>query len=144
MAEGDGVIYNNFKEQLFLKVLDCDTDTFKMILVSGYTPNIDTDVDYTDVSGDEYGAGSGYVVGGETLAGLVVAQDDANDRATGDADNVTWTSLGPLAPNTPSHAILYDDTASDYLVCYWELGTTATNGGDYTLTFNAVGMMTLT
>ena len=144
MAEGDGAIYNNFKEQLLLKIIDCDTDTFKMILVTGYVPDIDADVDYADVSGDEYGAGVGYTVGGETLAGLAVAQDNPNDRATWDASNVTWTSLGPLAPNTPSHCIVYDDTASDYLVFYWELGTTATNGGDYTMEFNVVGMMTLT
>jgi hypothetical protein len=63
---------------------------------------------------------------------------DANDPAA-------WTSLGPLSPATPSHAILWDDTvAGDPLVCYFVLGTTATNGGNYTLSFNAAGILTIT
>ena len=147
MAEGDGAIYNNFKEQVMEGEFDLanGADTLKIILVSGHVPDIDTDDEYADVSGDEYGAGLGYTVGGETLANQDVTQDNVNDRGVFDADNVTWASLGPLVPATPSHAILYDDThASDLLICYWELGTTATNGGDYTLQFNAVGIITLT
>jgi hypothetical protein len=39
---------------------------------------------------------------------------------------------------------MYDDThASDLLIAYWEL-TTASNGGDYTLQWNASGIILLT
>lgn len=32
MAEGDAHVCNNFKEQLLLKQIDCDSDTFKVAL----------------------------------------------------------------------------------------------------------------
>lgn len=145
MAEGDGYIYNNFKEQVMEAAFNLLTDTIKIILVSGHTPDIDAHTQLTDVSGDEYGAGSGYTVGGETLAGQAVTQDNANDRGVFDGTDQTWSSLGALSPATPSHAIMYDDThASDLLIAYWELGTTATNGGDYTLQWGATGIILLT
>ena len=30
MAEGDATVMNNFKEQLLLKTIDCNSDTFKI------------------------------------------------------------------------------------------------------------------
>ena len=30
MAEGDATVMNNFKEQLLLKTIDCNSDTFKL------------------------------------------------------------------------------------------------------------------
>ena len=147
MAEGDGAIYNNFKEQVMEGEFNLASggDTLKMILVSGHSPDIDAHSGYSDVSGDEYGAGSGYTVGGETLSGQDVTQDNTNDRGVFDATDLTWSSLGALSPATPSHCILYDDThASDLLIAYWELGSTATNGGDYTLQFGANGIILLT
>lgn len=140
MAEGDGVLYNGFKEWVMEGVLDLATggDTLKLTLHQGYTPNIDTHNDWTDVSGTEYGTANGYTAGGATLAGQDVTVDNTNDRGVFDANDVTWTSLGPLTPTaTPSHAILWDDTVTtptaDPLIAYWELGSTATNGGNYTI-----------
>lgn len=141
MAEGDITFYNNFKEQLLLGVLDLDTDVLKCILVSSHTPNIDTHAAYADVSGDEYGAGLGYTVGGETIGSPVVSQDDTDDEGVLDVADITWTSLGPLSPNTPSHAIIYDSTVSNYLICYIELGVTPTNGQDYTLQIHTEGLI---
>jgi hypothetical protein len=140
MAQGDGALYNEFKEELLLGNIDMDGHTFKVILVTGYTPNIDSHNGLSDVSASEE-SGTGYTAGGATLAGKAVTKDTTNDRAKFDADDVTWTGLNV---GTPSHAILYDDThASDCLVAYWEV-TTATNGGNYTLQFGANGVLLLT
>ena len=140
MAQGDGALYNEFKEELLLGNIDMDGHTFKVILVTGYTPNIDSHNGLSDVSASEE-SGTGYTAGGATLAGKAVTKDTVNDRAKFDADDVTWTGLNV---GTPSHAILYDDThASDCLVAYWEV-TTATNGGNYTLQFGANGVLLLT
>lgn len=140
MAQGDGALYNEFKEELLLGNIDMDGHTFKVILVTGYTPNIDSHNGLSDVSASEE-SGTGYTAGGATLAGKAVTKDTVNDRAKFDADDVTWTGLHV---GTPSHAILYDDThASDCLVAYWEV-TTATNGGNYTLQFGANGVLILT
>lgn len=146
MAEGDGAIYNYFKGNVMGGVYNLANggDTLKMLLVHTYTPDIDADHEKADV-GTEYGTALGYTAGGATLANQAVTVDDANDRGKFDADNVTWAGLGPLATNPPSHCILYDDTvAGDPLICYWELGTTLTNGGDYTLQFHADGIILLT
>jgi hypothetical protein len=140
MAQGDGALYNEFKEELLLGNIDMDGHTFKVILVTGYTPNIDSHNGLSDVSASEE-SGNGYTAGGATLAGKAVTKDTTSDRAKFDADDVTWTGLDV---GTPSHAILYDDThASDCLVAYWEV-TTATNGGNYTLQFGANGVLLLT
>lgn len=143
MAEGDIVVYNDLKEQLFLKVHNFASggDTVKVTLHTGYTPNIDTHQVWADtgVSSTEYGTASGYTAGGKTLANKSVTQDNTNDRALFDADNVLWTTLGALSPATPSHALIWNDTPTspaDPLVAYVVLGTTATNGGDYTIAWS--------
>lgn len=144
MAEGDGAIYNNAKEQLFLGALDLSSDTLKIALMAPtYTPDIDTDVFWVDISANEE-SGAGYTAGGATLASKAVAQDNSNDRASFDAANVTWPGLDV---GTPGWVVLYKDTgnpATSPLVAYWQLGTTPSSGGDYTLQFNAAGVMLLT
>lgn len=142
MAEGDTTIYNDFKEQILSGTHDLSSggNTIKITLHTSYTPNIDTHQVWADVSATEYGSGSGYTAGGKTLGSQTVTQDDTNDRALFDAASPTWTSLGALSPATPSHAIIWNDTPTspaDPLICYIELGTTATNGGDYTIEFSA-------
>lgn len=151
MAQGDGAIYNNFKELVMEGVYNLATGghTLKMTLHTGYTPDIDAHGVWADagVSSTEYGTANGYTAGGVTLSGQDVTQDNTNNLGKFDATDVTWTSLGPLSPNTPSHTILWDDTPTspaDPLIAYWELGTTATNGGNYTLQFGADGIITLT
>ena len=140
MAEGDGAIYNNFKEQVMEGEFNLLTDVIKVALVTGYTPDIDTHTAWADVSANEE-SGTGYTAGGETLGSVTVTQDDTNDRGVFDGADVTWTGLDV---GTPSHAIMYDDThASDLLIAYWEV-TTASNGGDYTLQWNASGIILLT
>lgn len=144
MAEGDGSIYNNFKEQVLLGEFDLGSgspqDEIKVMLVTGHSPDIDTHNGYSDVSGDEE-SGTGYTAGGEALTNQAVTQDNANDRAKFDADDVTWSGLDV---GTPSHAIMYDNThASKLLIAYWELET-ASNGGDYTLQWHTNGILLLT
>lgn len=146
MAQGDIVVYNDFKEQLFKKVHDMVNDSIKVTLHTSYTPNIDTHQVRADVSATEYSTASGYTAGGVTLGSKAVTQDDTNDRAAFDAADAAWTSLGPLSPATPSHAIIWNDTPTspaDPLICYVILGTTATNGGNYTLTWHANGILLL-
>lgn len=151
MAEGDGVLYNGFKEYVMEGVFNLATGghTLKQTLHTAYTPDIDTHDEWADagVSSTEYGTGLGYTAGGATLAGQDVTRDTANDRGKFDATDVTWNSLGPLSPATPSHTIMRDDTPTtplDPLICYFVLGTTATNGGNYTLSFGTNGIILLT
>ncbi len=139
MAQGDGVVYNEFKKELFKGLIDLDGHTLKMMMVTGYTPNIDTHNGYSDVSSYEI-SGTNYTAGGVTLTSPTVTEDTSNDKGVFDAADVTWSSINA---GTPSHGILYDDThASKCLIAYWEV-TTPTNGGNYTLQFGAGGVLTL-
>lgn len=149
MAQGDGLIYNNFKEQVMEGIFNLASGghTLKQILLTGHTVDIDLDTVYADISADEYGSGSGYTAGGGAISGQDTTQDNTNNRGVFDATDLTFSSLGPLTPATPSHTAQYDDTPSspaDPLIAIWELGTTATNGGNYTLQWGASGIILLT
>ena len=149
MAEGNGAVYNNFKEQVLLGTFDLGTagDTLKIFMWHTTAPDIDSHTQYSDYSANEVSDGSvNYTTGGETLAGQAVTQDNTNDLAKWDATDETWSSLLLTTPGdaTPDYCGIYSTTASNLMICYWELGTTATNGGDYTLQFHTDGIMTLT
>ena len=151
MAEGDGFAYNGFKKNLLDKVFNLAAagDTIRQTLHTGYTPDIDAHDQWGDagVSSTEYGTGAGYTAGGKVLANQATAQDNTNDRASFDADDNVWTSLGALTPATPSDTLMYDDTPTspaDPLLFYWELGVTATNGGNFTLQYAAAGIALFT
>ena len=140
MAEGDALVLNNFKEQLLLKTIDCNSDTFKVALYSVALASPDgADPAYSATN--EIGPAN-YTAGGQSIGTPVVAQDDANNRASWDDDgtDVTWNSLGAA---TIVEARLYDDTtATKWLCILWEIATNS-NGGNYTLQFNANGMLLL-
>jgi hypothetical protein len=138
MAEGDATVLNNFKEQLMLKTIDLDSDTLKVALYSVALNSPDgADVAYSATN--EISA-SGYTAGGAALANKAVTQDDTNNLAKFDADDVTWSSL---ATATILEARLYDDTtATKWVLILWAIATNS-NGGNYTLAFNASGILTL-
>lgn len=137
--------YNSFKESLLDGTApdlgDAGVDV-KVALVESHTPDVDTHEFWDDVSADEV-SGSGYTSGGEELAGKSVTQDDTDDEGVFDADNVTWTGLDV---GTPSHAIIYHDTGTpgtSPLIAYMEI-TTASNGGNYTISWDAEGILNTT
>lgn len=140
MAEGDGVVYNSFKTGMLNGLYDLGVanDVLKVALLTAYTPDVDADAVWGDISANEV-SGGGYVADGETLANQIVAQDNANDRASWDADNVTWSSLDV---GTPNRAVIVNVTATEALMGHFEIET-ASNGGDYTLTWHANGIMLL-
>lgn len=142
MAEGDAHVVNNFKEQLLLKTIDCDTDTFKVALYSDAYAAGQIDGAAPAYSATNEINPANYVAGGQSIGTPVVTQDDTNDWAKWDDDgtDVSWSSLGAA---TIQRAILYDDTtATKWLCIIWEIATNS-NGGNYTLQFNTNGMMTL-
>lgn len=140
MAEGDGHVFNNFKEQLMLKTIDLVNDTIKVALYSDAFAAGDIDGAAPAYSATNEISASGYTAGGAALASKAVAQDDTNDRASWDAADVTWTNL---ATATIQQAIPYDDTtATKWMLIAWEIATNS-NGGNYTLAFHANGLLLL-
>lgn len=142
MAEGDITFYNSYKRDLMNgNAPDLDTDTIKVALLTGHTPNIDTHEFWDDVSADEV-SGTGYTAGGETLGSVAVTADTTDDEGVFDAADVTWTGLDV---GTPSHAILYHDTGTpgtSDLIAYMEIST-ASNGSNYTIQWAAEGIINI-
>ena len=139
MAEGDITLYNNVKEQFLLGTIDLSSDTMYVSLHgAGYTPDVEADVSWGDVSGTEIPVYSSYVAGGLGISGSAVSQNLTTGKW--DALDVTWASLN-LSGTAPDYGIIRDNTASDILFGYIELGVTVTNGGDYTLQWHANGIL---
>ncbi len=143
MAEGDGAIYNNYKGLVLSGEIQLMADSIRVILVTGYSPDIDTHTDYSDVSAFEI-TESDYDAGGKTISGETITVDNTNDRAVYDGYNLEWNDIGPLDPNDPDHAVMFDyDHPDQPLIGYWEL-TTPTNGGNYIIQFSANGILVFT
>lgn len=131
-----GTIANNFRVLLAQGSVDFDANTFKAIAMKeGFIFNKASHDLYADVSASEQGTGFGYTVGGATLSGVAVAQNDTDNRADITWNNITWTAsggdVGPLAG-----VIIYDDSiANDPIVGYIDFGGayTVADGGTATV-----------
>lgn len=108
------LIYNSFPEDVAKGSIDCDTDTFKMLLVtSSYTPNKKTHTRRSDIT-NEVANGNGYTTGGVTVT-CTVAKDTANDKITLTFAAGSW----PSSTITARAAVIYKSTgtaANDPLV----------------------------
>jgi hypothetical protein len=136
MSEGDGYFYNRYRALALSGEIHLGVDKLKFILVESYSPDIDGDEYYSDVSGYEV-TGDGYVEGGKTLSGEYVSKDDTNNKGVFHANDILFEGLNV---GTPSHGILYDDTHSlKPLISYWEIGI-GTDGTDVTLVVSTSGM----
>ena len=115
------------------------TDSFKIILMaSGFAFDRDTHHGYADVSASELATGYGYIQNTKTLAGVVVTEDDVDNRTEITWNDVTWTAVGGAIGPTPG-AIIFDDTVAaptaDPIMGYIDFGTeqTQASGGVATI-----------
>lgn len=134
--------YNSFKTDLQNGNINLAADTIKVMLVdSTYAPNIDTHAYRSAVTGEV--TGTGYTAGGQALTTKSVTQDNTGDAAVFDADPVTWAS----STITARGAVLYKDTgnaSTDNLIAYFDFGVDeSSSSGDFTITWNASGILTL-
>lgn len=110
---------NRFKRMALKGDIVALTDTFKIILMeTGFSFDKDAHHAYADVIANEVANGLGYTTGGETLGGISLSVDDANDWAKLSWDYAEWIPVGGSL--VASGAIVYDDT------------TDTTSGHDYT------------
>lgn len=136
------VIYNSFKKKIMDGSIDLDTDTIKVALVtSSYTPDQDLHDFFDDVTNEV--SGTGYSAGGASLANKAVTQDNTNNKGVFDADDVTWST----STITARGAVLYKSTgtaSTSALICYIDFGSDKSSaGGNFTIQWNASGILTL-
>jgi hypothetical protein len=114
--------------------IDCDTDSFKAMLVtSTYAPNKDTHTKRSDVTNEV--SGTGYSSGGSATT-CTTTLDTANDRLDITFSDVTW----PTSTLTARAAVIYKSrggaASADELVAYCDFGSDiSTTGGTFTLDF---------
>jgi len=135
------VIFNAFKQKLMVGEVDLDAGVFNVaLLTSSFTPNIDTQMVWTDISGNEI-TGTAYVAGGTVLAGMTVTLNTSTDKAILDATDVTWAS----STITARYVAIYKNTEPKWLVAAFDFGSDkSSNNGDFTVQWNASGIMDLT
>jgi hypothetical protein len=135
------VIFNIFKQKLMVGECDLDTDSFNVALLSSsFTPNIDSQTVWGDISANEI-TGTAYVAGGTTLAGVTVTLNTSTDKAILDATDVTWAS----STITARYAAIYKSGSPAWLVAAFDFGSDkSSNNGDFTVQWNASGIMDLT
>jgi hypothetical protein len=138
------LVYNSFKVDIQKEVINLETDTIKMMLVtSAYVPNIDTHSKRSDVTNEVVGAG--YTAGGFTLANKTLTQNNTNNTGVWDADDI----VAPAITLTDcAGAVLYKSrgglASSDELIYYLEFPSPITmTNGTLTIPFNASGISTL-
>jgi len=106
-------VSNHFKYQLMDKQVDLSADTLKIILMNNtFAFDKDDDATLANVTADQLETGNGYTQNDETLANLVLAEDDTNDKGKMTCDDVTWTASGGSIGPTGA-AIIYDNTTDD-------------------------------
>lgn len=125
--------YGNGLLNMAKGLIDLDTDTFKIMLTtSTYTPVKDTHDFRDDVTNEV--SGTGYTVGGATLAGVSVTYDAATDQV-----QISWTDpTWPTSTITARTAVIYKSrggaSSADELLAYCtEAGDIVSTGGTFTV-----------
>src|SRR5574343_74294 len=111
MASG---IYNRFKANLMNKEVDLEADTINVMLLSGSHSFTATHNTIADVITNQI-SGAGYLSGGTILSGCSVTQGATTKW---DGNNTNWNS----GTFTASHAVIFDVTASNNLICSIDFG----------------------
>ena len=119
----------SFKEDLFNKLQDLDSDTIKIAL---YTSSATLNAATTAYATTNEVSGAGYTAGGVTLAGSTV--DKSGTTAYVDFNNPEWTS----ATFTARGALIYNDTESDLAIAVLDFGGNfSVAGGTFRIVFPA-------
>lgn len=132
MASG---IYNRFKANLMNKVVDLEADTIKCALYDD--SHAFTATDHTYTTDNELPTSGGYTQGGVALASKAVTEGATTKW---DAADVSWEA----ATFTAYHAVLYDETAANSLICSFDFGGAKTvSAGTFSIVWDAAGIITL-
>lgn len=153
MAQGDITIFNEFKEDLGLKIHDLETDAFNYGLIkSAANGGIDPTAATTDprwgaggttnLLSSEVTPGGNYTTGGPSIANPTYTE--TSGTATFDGDNISILQNGSN-PTNARWAIIYNSTsAGKEAVGFEDLGGDIDlSAGDFSNTWNASGIVTL-
>ena len=133
------LIYTSFFNDLAKGNIDCDTDTFKVLLTtSSYVENKDTHTRRSDLT-NEVAAGSGYTSGGNAITVTVSAVDTTNDRQEIVLGGTSWSSSTITARKAAVYKSRGGASSADELVAVIDFGSdVSTTSGTFTLTASTI------
>ena len=137
------MIYNKFKMEALKGSINLAAGDIKVaLLTSSYTPNIDTDIFWSDVSANEI-TGANYTAGGELIGSPAVTQDNTDNEGVFDGADVVWTNA--VGTITARYAVLYKDTGvagTSPLIEYIDfLADKTSENENFTITWAAEGII---
>lgn len=135
--------FSNGVDAIANAAVDWDTDTIKASLhTATYTPNQSTDNFFDDCT-NELATASGYTAGGITLASKTRATSAL--VTTLDAADITWNFSGSV---TFRYLVIRKArggaASADEVIGYGDFGSNQTVSTDFTVTWNASGIFTVT
>lgn len=142
-----GYLFNNAIEDMakaYLGVASAPTGTIKAALMTTSYTYDETDVYFSDLSGEA--SGTGYTSGGQTIDNLSVTQDDTINGAYIDFDNETFSGI--TVSNVNAY-VLYFSTgvpSTSKLIGYFQFtaGAQTINDGSIVVTPPATGVFKVT
>jgi len=91
-----------------------------MLMKPTYTPDIDVNLRYSDVNGQEVATGGGYSAGGKSLTGKSVSYDAAANEYNLLAADLSW---GPGATFQTRYGVVFEwDTTDKFLWALLDFG----------------------
>jgi hypothetical protein len=130
-------VFNSFKSAVMGGNISLSADTIKVALTSAYTPDISAHNTYSDITNEVNGS-TGYTLGGETLTGVTLVQDNGDSEGVMDANDVTWEN----STITANGAVLYDVTNNNQLIGYVDfLSDKSSSGSTFTIVWNSEGVL---
>lgn len=127
------LIYNSCLDDVCRALVDLDSDTFKVMLVtSTYTPDKDTHTKRSDVTNEV--VGTGYTAGG-AAATVTVTKDTANDRIDTSLGAASWSTSTITARGAVYYKSRGGAASADELVAYIDFGSNiVSTAGTFSLT----------
>jgi len=140
------VVMNKFKKESMSPGIDLTTaDTLKVALINSSFSAMSTDqiadiASFSSMEATWEVTGTNYTAGGQFLSGCSVTQDDTGNKSVFDADDITW----PTATVTAYGAVIYRDADSMPICLVDFVGAKTSTNGDFTIQWNANGIVNLT
>ena len=150
MAQGDVTRFDAFLDKLGEKIINLETDTIMLALVTNSVTPAASTADpcwgaggSTNLSTYEVTPGGNYSAGGSAIANNTYVE--SGGTATFDGDDVTIAQDGSNPANA-RWGIIYSDTATNKdCIGYLDLGgVTDLSSGGFTAAWNASGILTIT
>lgn len=133
------LIYTSFLDNVAKGAIDCDSDTFKAMLVTAaYTPSQSTDTKRNNVTNEV--TGTGYTAGG-VASTATVTKVIATNQVTIQFNTVSWTGSTITARGCVYYKSRGGASSADELVAYVDFGSNvSTVSGTFSVTATTIAL----